>query len=151
MFRSVTIDGDLRGDTQTVLSRIEVFVSGLEWLSTSALPGDETEISRLLLADREAILVSSFTVGSDHERENEQGVRSRLRQRARRNRPAADGYRAAATARYRKAERRVVPSWLSVASSPVSGRLTRCSGGSHCASDAVDAARCTARRPSARP
>jgi hypothetical protein len=51
-----------------------VFVSGLDWLSRSAFPGDETEISRLLLADREAILVSTFTEGRGDGREHEQGV-----------------------------------------------------------------------------
>jgi hypothetical protein len=43
------------------LPNVEVFVSGLEWLQQSSLPGDHTEISRLLLVDREAILVSSFS------------------------------------------------------------------------------------------
>ena len=56
------------------ISDVTVFVSGLEWLSRSILPGDETEISRLLLADREAILVSSFTETTDDGRQHEQGV-----------------------------------------------------------------------------
>jgi len=38
-----------------------VFVSGLGWLTRSPFSTDDTEISRLLLADREAILVRSFT------------------------------------------------------------------------------------------
>lgn len=44
---------------QTALPRAEVFVSGLEWLRASDLPGDETEISRILLVDGETILVST--------------------------------------------------------------------------------------------
>ena len=51
-----------------------MFVSGLDWLSRSPLPDDDTEISRLLLADREAILVSSFTETRADGREHEQGV-----------------------------------------------------------------------------
>lgn len=51
----------------------EVFVTGLRWLTRSDDPEDDTEISRLLLADNEAILVSSFTP-SDAGRSHEQGV-----------------------------------------------------------------------------
>lgn len=69
-----TIDETLRDDIEAALPDLEVFVSGLEWLSTSPLPNDGTEISRLLLADREAILVSSFTAARDDGREHEQGV-----------------------------------------------------------------------------
>src|SRR6056297_531397 len=56
-----TVDEDLRTAVQDALPNAEVFVSGLDWLSHSPLPGDNTEISRLLLVDREAILLSSFT------------------------------------------------------------------------------------------
>jgi len=55
------------------LPDVESFVSGLEWLRQSALPGDETEISRLLLVDRSAILISSFTA-TEAGRTHEQGV-----------------------------------------------------------------------------
>lgn len=65
---------DLSDRIDGALPDVKVFVSGLEWLSRSAFPGDETEISRLLLADREAILVSSFTAASDDGRKHEQGV-----------------------------------------------------------------------------
>ena len=51
----------LRASVAAELPDVEVFVSGLEWLEASSLPGDTTEISRLLLVDREAILVSSFS------------------------------------------------------------------------------------------
>lgn len=56
-----TVDDELRTTVEEALPDVEVFVSGLEWLSQSPLPDDETEITRLLLADREAILVSSIT------------------------------------------------------------------------------------------
>jgi len=69
-----TVDEELRTEIQDALPDTEVFVSGLDWLSHSPLPGDDTEISRLLLADREAILVSSFTETTADGREHEQGV-----------------------------------------------------------------------------
>jgi len=69
-----TISDELQTAIKDVLPGIEVFVSGLEWLSHSSLTGDDTEISRLVLADREAILVSSFTHAAGGEREHEQGV-----------------------------------------------------------------------------
>ena len=69
-----TIDEDLRGDIKDRLPGVEVFVSGLEWLGRSPVADDDTQISRLLLADREAILVSSFTAGGGEGREHEQGV-----------------------------------------------------------------------------
>jgi sugar-specific transcriptional regulator TrmB len=69
-----TVSGALRDRVREALPEVNVFVSGLEWLSRSAFPGDETEISRLLLADREAILVSSFTETTEEGRQHEQGV-----------------------------------------------------------------------------
>ena len=69
-----TVDEDLQIMIQDALPGVEVFVSGLDWLSRSPLPGDDTEISRLLLADRESILVSSFTETRADGREHEQGV-----------------------------------------------------------------------------
>jgi sugar-specific transcriptional regulator TrmB len=69
-----TIDEELRGEIQNSLPNVQVFVSGLEWLSRSPLPEDDTEISRLLLADREAILVSSFTEADVDARDHEHGV-----------------------------------------------------------------------------
>ena len=68
------IDESLRTTIQARLPNIEVFLSGLDWLSRSPLLEDDTEISRLLLVDREAILVSSFTEGYGDGREHEQGV-----------------------------------------------------------------------------
>ncbi len=69
-----TVDEDLQATIQDALASVEVFVSGLDWLSGSPLPDDDTEISRLLLADREAILVSSFTETGAAGREHEQGI-----------------------------------------------------------------------------
>jgi sugar-specific transcriptional regulator TrmB len=69
-----TVDEALRDAINDALPDVEVFVSGLEWLSGSPLPDDDTEISRLLLVDREAILMSSFTETSGAGREHERGV-----------------------------------------------------------------------------
>ncbi|MBX0298214.1 TrmB family transcriptional regulator [Haloarcula nitratireducens] len=69
-----TVDEELQAAIQSALPDVEVFVSGLDRLSRSPLPGDDTEISRLLLVDREAILVSSFTDTSEEGREHEQAV-----------------------------------------------------------------------------
>ncbi|MBX0297139.1 TrmB family transcriptional regulator [Haloarcula nitratireducens] len=55
-----TVSEELRDRVVEALPETKVFVSELEWLTHSALPDDDTEIGRLLLADREAILVSSF-------------------------------------------------------------------------------------------
>lgn len=68
------IDEELRSGIEDALPEVEVFISGLDWMSRSPLPGDDTEISRLLLTDREAILVSSFTEARFDGREHEQGV-----------------------------------------------------------------------------
>jgi sugar-specific transcriptional regulator TrmB len=56
------------------LPNVETFVSGIEWLSHSAFPDDDTEIGRLLLVDQSSILVSSFTRDSRGERSHEQAV-----------------------------------------------------------------------------
>ncbi len=69
-----TLDEELRAAIRDSLPDIEVFVSELDWLRQSPLPDDNTQISRLLLADREAILVSSFTETGEDGREHEQGV-----------------------------------------------------------------------------
>jgi len=46
----------------------DVFVSGLGWLSSETYPDDDTEISSIVLVDRETMLVSSFGTeeGSGH-------------------------------------------------------------------------------------
>lgn len=51
-----------------------VFVPELEWLKPSQLPDDETEISRLLLTDREKVLLSSFTAPAGDMSQHEQAV-----------------------------------------------------------------------------
>jgi sugar-specific transcriptional regulator TrmB len=68
------VNEGLQMEIQHTLPDVDVFVSGLDWVSRSPLPDDDTEISRLLLVDREAILVSSFTETSNEGREHEQGV-----------------------------------------------------------------------------
>lgn len=61
-----TPDASLRETVSTAVPEAEVFRSELEWLDESSMTGDDTEISRLLLADRAAILVSSaYTAGAD--------------------------------------------------------------------------------------
>ncbi len=64
-------DEPLRERVERELPGAKVFASGLEWLSSSAETGDETVIRRLLLVDRNTILVSSFHedlgIGHDHE------------------------------------------------------------------------------------
>ena len=51
---------ELREQIAEALPDVEVFVSGLEWLHSSPLePNDNTTISRLLLIDKNTILVSS--------------------------------------------------------------------------------------------
>jgi sugar-specific transcriptional regulator TrmB len=69
-----TVDEQLQTEIRDALPDIEVFVSGLDWLSRSPLPGDETEISRLLLVDRQAILVSSSSETGGKSRKHEQAV-----------------------------------------------------------------------------
>jgi sugar-specific transcriptional regulator TrmB len=69
-----TISAELRATVEESLPDAEVFVSGLEWLSHAPYPEDRTEISRLLLADREAILVSSFVAGEENGGGHERAV-----------------------------------------------------------------------------
>ncbi len=64
----------LKRRVQDAFPEATVFVSGLDWLRQSPFAGDDTEISRLLLVDREAILVSSFTETGDNSREHAKGV-----------------------------------------------------------------------------
>lgn len=54
-----TVDTDLREVTMDRVPDAKVFVSGLEWLAPGVVDGDDTEISRLLMIDRETILVST--------------------------------------------------------------------------------------------
>lgn len=69
-----TTTGAIRDQVQDELPEAEVFVSGLEWLSGSMQPDDETEISRLVLVDEKTILVSTFHETSGGGREHEQAV-----------------------------------------------------------------------------
>ena len=69
-----TLDEQLRERVERELPDIEVFVSGLDWLTNTVDDGDETEISRLLLVDRSTILVSSFVRGNADARKQEHAV-----------------------------------------------------------------------------
>lgn len=69
-----TVVAELRDRVQDALPEAEVYVSGLDWLSGSALTGDDTEISRLLLIDRSTILVSSYHEDRTGSRSHEQAV-----------------------------------------------------------------------------
>ncbi|WP_129116744.1 TrmB family transcriptional regulator [Halegenticoccus tardaugens] len=65
----------LRTQLQEALPEVEVFVSQLEWLDSSPLDStDETTISRLLLIDRNTILVSSVHETSTGAIESEKAV-----------------------------------------------------------------------------
>jgi len=67
------VDG-LSERMQEALPGATVFVSGIEWLSGSSVIDDDTEISRLLLVDRSAILVSTLHETGDGTQVNEQAV-----------------------------------------------------------------------------
>lgn len=69
-----TISEGLREQLLDEFPRIQVFVSGLEWLGASALEDDTTGISRLVMVDQETILVSSFTGTAGDGLEHEQAV-----------------------------------------------------------------------------
>ncbi len=62
----------VRTQVQDELPAAEVFVSGLNWLTGTGTADDETQISRLLLVDESAILVSTIhetgSDGNDQER-----------------------------------------------------------------------------------
>jgi hypothetical protein len=69
-----TISEELRAHVADALPDVDVFVSGLEWLGAGVMPGDDIEIGRLLLIDRNTVLVSSFTRGGSDGRQREQAV-----------------------------------------------------------------------------
>ena len=53
-----TVSDSLHDQLSSALPEAEVFVSGLEWLQGSP-PGDDTQITRILMIDRSTILVST--------------------------------------------------------------------------------------------
>ena len=59
---------------QDELPQAEVFVSGLDWLDGTGVVDDETELSRLLLADQSAMLVSTRHSDDGDERGRERAV-----------------------------------------------------------------------------
>ncbi|WP_435099600.1 TrmB family transcriptional regulator [Halorubrum sp. N11] len=69
-----TTNESIQERIESDLPDTKVFVSGLEWLSASAEFDDETVIGRLLLVDRNTILVSSFHEGSGDGQDHEQAV-----------------------------------------------------------------------------
>lgn len=69
-----TIDEDVKGRVQESLPGAEIYVSGLEWLRSAISADDHTEISRLLLVDRETILVSTFHQDDYRDRVDERAV-----------------------------------------------------------------------------
>ncbi len=60
-----SVTDDLRDLIRESLPEVEVFTSGLEWLQNDDGDVDDTTISRLLLVDRETILVSSVHSSSN--------------------------------------------------------------------------------------
>jgi len=69
-----TVNESLREHVESTLPDVKVFVSGLGWLANVGDDGDETEISRLLLIDRNTILISSFVVAGGGTRKKEHAV-----------------------------------------------------------------------------
>jgi HTH-type transcriptional regulator, sugar sensing transcriptional regulator len=70
-----TVSDQLRETVQEALPGAEVFVSGLEWLSSTQTDStDKTTISRLLLIDRNTILVSSVHEATSDATETERAV-----------------------------------------------------------------------------
>lgn len=68
------ISEQIRARVQRELSDAEVFVSGLEWLSESPGPDDDTTISQLLLVDEQTILVSTFRTSAAGSPAKEQAI-----------------------------------------------------------------------------
>jgi sugar-specific transcriptional regulator TrmB len=63
-----TSTSELQQRVADELPGVETFVSDLEWLHQSPSPDDDTEITRLLLVDQEAILVSVSQTDTQAER-----------------------------------------------------------------------------------
>ena len=61
------LTSSLQAEIQAAVPAATTFVSGLEWLHGENTTEDETAIGRLLLVDRESILVSSIMPGSKAE------------------------------------------------------------------------------------
>ncbi len=77
--RDVTVligvtDPSLKSRVEERIPEAMVFVSELEWLSSSAVDGDQTVIGRILLVDRNTILVSSFHESAGDHLDHEQAV-----------------------------------------------------------------------------
>lgn len=64
----------IRERVRAELPQVDVFVSGLDWLSGSLPAEDETAISRLVLVDESAILVSTYREPRTGEHDHEQAV-----------------------------------------------------------------------------
>ena len=70
-----TLNEEIKERVKTELPDAETFVTGLEWLNESMEDtGDETVISRLLLVDRRAILVSTLHETGGGVAENEKAI-----------------------------------------------------------------------------
>ena len=68
-----TVAEELRDEMKASVPGARVFVSGLDWLAESDVVDDTTEISRLLLVDRNTILVSTSS-SSGGEQTDEKAV-----------------------------------------------------------------------------
>ena len=68
-----TVADELRDEVKASVPGARVFVSELDWLAESDATDDTTEISRLLLVDRNTILVSTSSSSGD-ERTDEKAV-----------------------------------------------------------------------------
>ena len=68
------VDETLEAQIRRDITCGRVSVSPLDWVNKSPLSDDGTQISRLLLAGREALVVSSVAGRPPHERDHERGV-----------------------------------------------------------------------------
>lgn len=65
---------DLRDELHQAVSDADVFVSGIEWLQHSTQPNDDVIISRLLLADKNTILVGTLKPSEHSDQLVEQAI-----------------------------------------------------------------------------
>ena len=68
------VSAELAEEVRDAFPEVDVFVSGLEWLNAPTSADDRTTVNRLLLVDREAILVSSVGESREGQQNGEHAV-----------------------------------------------------------------------------